>query len=109
MPDIIQRLKDAYIENPAKALNLLPELFQQYDEGLIKVLPCKVGDKVTAKVLRPYNGHELSIQGEVTDIELVFRVQYDSYRHVDFLASDYGKTVFPREAAEKALELQLFS
>ncbi len=107
MPDILQTIRDTYAENPAAALNLLPTLFKQYDEGLIKVLPCKVGDKVTAKVLRPYNGHELSIQGEVTDIELVFRVQYDSYRHVDFLASDYGKTVFPREAAEKALERKL--
>lgn len=41
MPDIIQRLKDAYAENPAKALELLPELFKQYDDGLIPVLPCK--------------------------------------------------------------------
>ena len=46
MSDIIQRLKDAYSENPAKALELLPELFKQYNNGLISVLPCKVGDTV---------------------------------------------------------------
>ena len=39
MPDIIQRLKDAYIANPASALNMLPELLKQYDDGLIIVLP----------------------------------------------------------------------
>lgn len=46
MPDIIQRLKDAYTENPAKALDLLPELFQDADEGKIIELPCKVGDTI---------------------------------------------------------------
>lgn len=35
MPDIIQHLKDAYSENPAKALELLPELFKQYNDGKI--------------------------------------------------------------------------
>jgi hypothetical protein len=35
MPDIIQRLRDAYAENPAKALDLLPELFQAADERKI--------------------------------------------------------------------------
>jgi len=46
MPNIIQQLRDTYSENPAKALEMLPELFQQYDEGLIPVLPCKVGDPI---------------------------------------------------------------
>jgi hypothetical protein len=41
MPDIISILRNTYASNPAAALNLLPELFKQYDEGLIKVLPCK--------------------------------------------------------------------
>jgi len=39
MSDIIQRLKDAYSENPAKALELLPELFKAADNGKIVVLP----------------------------------------------------------------------
>lgn len=42
MPDIIQRLRDTYAENPAAALKMLPELFQQYDEGKIVELPCSV-------------------------------------------------------------------
>ena len=48
MPDIIQRIKDAYAENHAKALKLLPELFQAADEGKIVVLPCKVGDRISS-------------------------------------------------------------
>ena len=39
MSDIIQRLRDAYTENPASALKLLPELFQAVDEGWIAELP----------------------------------------------------------------------
>jgi len=66
MPDIIQRLKDAYAENPAKALELLPELFKQYDDGLIPVLPCKVGDSISPdetieEILIDKNGISLNI------------------------------------------------
>lgn len=43
MPDIIQQIRDAYTNNPATALKLLPELFKQYDEERIPVLPCKIG------------------------------------------------------------------
>lgn len=39
MSDIIQRLKDAYAENPAASLKLLPELFQAADEGRIVEAP----------------------------------------------------------------------
>lgn len=35
MPDILTRLRDAYAENPASALDLLSELFQSADEGKI--------------------------------------------------------------------------
>ena len=41
MPDILQRLRDAYEENPASALKLLPELFQKIDEGRVGKPPCK--------------------------------------------------------------------
>jgi hypothetical protein len=44
MPDIIQTIRDTYAENPAAALNMLPELFKQYDGGLIKAFPCKPGE-----------------------------------------------------------------
>ncbi|QAT48573.1 hypothetical protein EQM14_01570 [Caproiciproducens sp. NJN-50] len=46
MPDLIQQIRDTYSTDKAAALNMLPELFQQYDEGKIVELPCKVGDKV---------------------------------------------------------------
>ncbi len=46
MPDIIQQIRDAYSENPAAALKLIPELIKQYENGLIVVLPCNAGDTV---------------------------------------------------------------
>ena len=39
MPDIIQQIRDAYAENPAKAMQLLPKLFEAADEGKIVELP----------------------------------------------------------------------
>jgi len=39
MPNLLQTLRDTYSVNPAAARNMLPELFQQYEDGLIKVLP----------------------------------------------------------------------
>ena len=41
MPDILQRLRDAYEENPASALKLLPELFKETDENRAAGLSCK--------------------------------------------------------------------
>jgi hypothetical protein len=41
MPDIIQRLRDTYAENPAAALELLPELFKQYNDGQIEAISSK--------------------------------------------------------------------
>lgn len=35
MPDIIQRIRDAYADNQATALKLLPELFKAVDDGKI--------------------------------------------------------------------------
>lgn len=45
---VIQDLRDAYAENPAKALDMLPKLFETVDERKIIELPCKVGDVVYA-------------------------------------------------------------
>ena len=47
--NIIKTLKGLYATNQAECLNKLPELFKQYDEGLIQVLPCKVGGTVYQK------------------------------------------------------------
>lgn len=68
-------------------------------------LPCEVGDSVQATVNRPYNGHDAIIRGAVTDVKLVVRVKYNSCRFINFLASDFGKTVFlTQEEAEQALK-----
>lgn len=62
------------------------------------ILPCKVGDKVKATVLRPYNGHTATIHGEVVGVSIIdkitIRVSYDSCRTIDFLDTDFGDTVF---------------
>jgi hypothetical protein len=39
--DIIQRIRDAYADNQATALELLPELFKQYNDGQIEVISSK--------------------------------------------------------------------
>ena len=66
-------------------------------------LPCKVGDVVKAKVVRPYNGNETIFNGKVTDIQTVIRVENYFERHINFLLSDIGETVFLLEATEQAL------
>lgn len=91
MSDIIKRLKDAYSENPAKALELLPELFKTADEGKIVVLPCGVGDTI----------YTTYISGSGLTREIV------SLHFSIGMLNDIGKTVFlTNEAAEKALEEQ---
>lgn len=35
MPDIIQQIRDTYATDKAAALNMLPELFKQYNDGKI--------------------------------------------------------------------------
>jgi hypothetical protein len=48
MPDIIQQIREKLQsgENAEVLHTLLPELFQQYDDGLIPVLPCGIGATV---------------------------------------------------------------
>ena len=105
MDSILSRISSAYAENPAKALALIPELIEAWETGEIIELPCKVGDTVRAMVNRPYNGHDVTIFGTVTDAQAVIRVTHSGCRHIDFIAPDFGKTVFlTPEAAQKALE-----
>lgn len=51
MPDILQRLRDAYEENPASALKLLPELFKEIDENRVAGLSCKHEQKDRKEIL----------------------------------------------------------
>jgi hypothetical protein len=114
MPDIIQRLKDAYSENPAKALELLPELFNEVDEGKIIELPCKAGDECYILIPSYSTGSQLLgiLPAPVKIAEMVvWRIEIlrgsiwitDSNKY----SGKLGKNVFlTREAAEKALEEQ---
>jgi ABC-type uncharacterized transport system ATPase subunit len=84
------------------------ELIQMIKDGKLIMIPCNVGDTVTAEVVRPYNNHTITIQGEVIGImkRIVIRVQYDSDRTIDFYDTDFGKTVFvtPKENQDKLKE-----
>ena len=105
MPNIIQRLKDAYSENSAKALELLPELFKAAEEGKIVELPCKVGDTVWV-----IDNKKIIISAVTKIIITVTQIHFEIVSHSIMLKylceiEDFGKTVFlTREAAEKALE-----
>lgn len=110
---IIDQLKSAYAENPAKALNLLPELFQAEEDGLIIELPCKVGgtvwtnfsvsgDYLKAKD-RPY-ACEVVFVG-INDGDCFMNVQYKNGRMYQFFFSAIGKIVFlTRAEAEQSLK-----
>lgn len=108
MPDIIQHIRDTYASNLAAALNMLPELIKQYDEGLIKVLPCKVGNILYRTF--PYFHPSIVDQCEVehitvSDESVVIQCYIDPDDNIEFEPGEFGKTVFlTREAAEKALK-----
>jgi hypothetical protein len=121
MPDILQQIRDTYTQNPAAALNLLSELFKQYDEGLIKAMPCKVGDTVykisydCARGIRynPYNENgcstaEICLKCDAYPCDLHKNVIPVVAKSEDWIwenKSAFGKTVFlTRPEAEKALE-----
>lgn len=103
MPDIIQQIRDTYATDKAAALNMLPELFKQYNEGLIKVLPCKIGDTVWFDDCKHYKNPE----GEIRPVEIeniTIDTPYWKFNDGDeeFLPSDFGKTIFL--TAEAALQ-----
>lgn len=82
MSDLIQRIRDAYAENPASVLKLLPELFQAaYNGKIMEASPTKI----------------YLIEG--------WYCRLCHKRHERIREIAVGKNVFlTREAAEKALE-----
>jgi hypothetical protein len=103
MPDILQTLRDTYAENPAAALNMLPDLFQAVDEGLIKVMPCKVGDKV---YWVSHFGNGIN-QGAVLSIkisELGIDLEILNLNGASIVKREYEKVFLTRAEAEKALK-----
>ena len=98
MNDIIQQIRSAYGENPESALKLLPELFKQYGEKLISVVPCKefyskTGD--TAFLIEDgeiievvYGGAKIDFKGElkatiIADDEIFPYREPDAERDMD--------------------------
>ena len=54
-----------------------------------------IGTKVRAKVVRPYNGHELTIFGVITEInDTEFAIKPEIGNRISFMRSDIGVTVF---------------
>jgi hypothetical protein len=51
-------------------LDRLREICAAEQAGTLHIAPCKIDDKVTARVSRPYTGHDATIHGEVSDIQL---------------------------------------
>ena len=105
MPDIINRLKNAYSTGQyAEIINLLPELFQAADEGQIVALPCRVGDIVWC------------VRSDIHSIEEwhVKQITFNDHGNWNILCgngerltlfSDIGKTAFlTKEEAKAALK-----
>jgi hypothetical protein len=65
MSDILARIRAAYMENPAKAIDMLPEFFQAMEDGEVIGLPCKVGDTVFvwSKTIPAFEAEEFDEDG----------------------------------------------
>ena len=123
MSKIIDKLRDTYTENPAAALNVIPEICKAIDEGYIKQFPCKVGDKIFALKGCFYLPHAVNIpctaiiECEVRGIKitakgiaiLLLPLVEEAYGRRSaykwFSVSSIGYTVFlTRPEAERRLE-----
>ena len=82
MPDIIQKIRDAYAmgENADILHTLLPELFKAVDDGKIVELPCKPNDVYWH---RNYDSGALELNLEMHGLE----EHDDKYREIDACAS----------------------
>lgn len=113
MSDIIQTLSSAISEQDAvKVLHIANDIVKQYDEGLIKVLPCKPGTEVYRPVVF-LDDTKLIAKGIIEQYsfmndgdEFYFKgieelITYDCW----FDLSAFGVLVFlTRAEAEKALK-----
>ena len=118
MPDIIDSLCSALSEqDAAKVLHIAEKIVQQYDEGLIKALPCEVGTTVYVDTRTfqygEYNGRHHA-EALVTSFAFghrnfvklrIFSPYVNQWNVYKYPLSAFGKTVFlTRAEAEKALE-----
>lgn len=112
MPNLLESLKSALsTQDAAKALHIASEIVQQYDEGLIKELPCKVGDTVY-KTVKLISGETIIAEGKVIEHainrsgqEFYFKQEIRCDHDIWCESGCFGKTVFlTRAEAEKALK-----
>lgn len=109
MPNIIETLRDTYATDKAAALNMLPELFRQYEDGLIPVLPCKVGDTVFVVTDgKVFDGEAIGYHQHEWRSGFDARVIFDHRKRAgcfDYDVGLFGKTVFlTHSEAEQALK-----
>jgi hypothetical protein len=123
MPDIIQQIREKLQsgENAEVLHTLLPELFQQYDDGLIPVLPCKVGDTINQIWYSEADSKNIIASDTINRIAINSKgitlysksfcpintkefelAPIENYNNISY--ADYW--IGTREAAEKALEKQ---
>jgi len=96
MNSLLQTLRDTYAVNPAKALNMIPEICKAIDEGLIIELPCSTGTTIYKSIQTPRTGTEAVGIMPMTGIDIIPK---------QFELSDIGSEFYlTREAAEEKLE-----
>lgn len=100
MPKIIDKLRATYLTNPAAALNMLPELFQAEEDGLIIEQPYKPG-KELFWIDEYANPHEIKTMYFVSMFAGYYFGIGDMKLNNFIISSAVYET---REAAEKRLE-----
>lgn len=115
MSNILKTLLDAFQQNPAAALALIPELGRAVEDGKIVELPCKVGDVI---YLADFD-RQLSptAKQEVAELRVCFFRTSGSAGHVTMVCETRGESwyflselklgksaFFTREEAAQALK-----
>lgn len=109
MPNIIETLRDTYAVDKAAALNMLLELFRQYDNGTILELPCQIGSTVWVSPNHGKSFHTGKLYG-TNKYGAPYLVFVDDKKR-DFVENPLGRCfydwfskVYTRAEAEQALK-----
>ena len=106
------RLKDSSVDNCQNAINKLGEYENLEEQGLLLMLPCKVGDTVSAIGFnnnKPIIYESVVLNILITENEIVFNVKVDEFEiNSQLKQSMFGKTVFltKAEAEQKLKEME---
>lgn len=97
-----------YNGSPVDVYNKLVELENQIENGTLKFIPCKVGDKVYYETFINNGSQSVGVQPhEVKSIYTsIVTSNFSGYGHTIVELDEVGKTVFLTEAeAKKKLEI----